>query len=301
MEFSDVTELIVDRFPRLSPQLQLAAQFVLDRPDEVALKSMRTVAAGAGVHPSTMTRLVRALDITGYDTFRDAFQRRLRSHPADYLGRAQELQARAGGERRQVVAEVLEAAVENVRESFSANSFQQFSDCAETLSGARRLFVAARRSCFPIGFYFHYVYGVFRTNSLLMDGYGGTFADRMRGFGEGDVLFAISFDPYSAKTVQAVEFARESGGSSVVMTDNLVSPLVDDPSRTLIIKNESPSFFQSVAPSMAAVEALVALMVLNDGDEALAAIQRSERQLRHFDAYWNQTPNRWIELGELSP
>jgi len=301
MEFSEISKIIVDRFPRLSPQLQLAARFVMDRPDDVALKSMRTVAADAGVHPSTMTRLVRALDIESYDQFRDAFQHRLRSHPADYLGRAQELQARAGDQRRQIVEEVLEAAVENVRDSFDANAYRQFTACADALSGARRLFVAARRSCFPIGFYFHYVYGVFRTNSLLMDGYGGTFADRMRGFGKGDVLFAISFDPYSAKTVQAVEYARESGGSSVVMTDNLVSPLVDDPAHTLIIKNESPSFFQSVAPSMAVVEALVALMVLNDGDEALAAIRNSERQLRHFDAYWNQTPNRWIELGELSP
>ncbi|MDG2203665.1 MAG: hypothetical protein P8M79_00270 [Alphaproteobacteria bacterium] len=32
---------------------------------------------------------------------------------------------------------------------------------------------------------------------------------------------------------------------------------------------------------------------------AMSAIRNSERQLRHFDAYWNQIPNRWIELGEL--
>lgn len=301
MEFSDLSTLIADRFPRLSPQLQVAARHVLDRPDDVALKSMRTVAADAGVHPSTMTRLVRALDIASYDVFRDAFQHRLRAHPADWAGRAQELQARAGGRRREAVGDVLDAAVANVRESFDANAYARFEACAQALGGARRLYVAARRSCFPIGFYFHYVYGVFRTNSLLMDGYGGTFADRMRGFGAGDVLFAISFDPYSAKTVQAVEFARENGGSSVVMTDSLVSPLVDDPDRTLIIRNESPSFFPSIAPAMAVVEALVALMVLNDGDDAVTAIRRSERQLRHFDAYWNLTPNRWIELGELSP
>tara|TARA_E500000331_G_scaffold353780_1_gene405303 strand:+ start:903 stop:1175 length:273 start_codon:yes stop_codon:yes gene_type:complete len=33
---------------------------------------------------------------------------------------------------------------------------------------------------------------------------------------------------------------------------------------------------------------------------AMSAIPNSERQLRYFDAYWNQIPNRWIELGELS-
>ena len=33
---------------------------------------------------------------------------------------------------------------------------------------------------------------------------------------------------------------------------------------------------------------------------AMMAIRNSERQLRYFDAYCNQIPNRWIELGELS-
>ena len=300
MDFSELSKSIVDQFPRLSPQLQVAARHVLDRPDDVALKSMRTLAADAGVHPTTMTRLARALAFDGYDAFRSAFQHRLRSHPADYLGRAQEMQARAGG-RRRVVNEVLDAALGNLKESFAANSLERFETCADAISAAERVYVAGRRSCFPIGFYFHYVYGVFRTNSLLMDGYGGTFADRMRGFGPGDVLFAISFDPYSAKTVQAVEFAKESGGTSVVITDSMVAPLVDDPKRTLIIKNESPSFFQSIAPAVAAVEALVALMVLKDGKRALKSIERIEHQLRQFDAYWNQTPTRWLETGELTP
>jgi hypothetical protein len=34
---------------------------------------------------------------------------------------------------------------------------------------------------------------------------------------------------------------------------------------------------------------------------AMSAIRNSGRQLRHFDAYWNQIRNRLIELGELSP
>ena len=33
---------------------------------------------------------------------------------------------------------------------------------------------------------------------------------------------------------------------------------------------------------------------------AMSAIRNSERQLRHFDAYWNQIPSRWIESGELN-
>ncbi len=292
MDYSDLTKSIADRFPQLSPQLQLAARHVLDRPDDVALMSMRGLASNARVHPSTMVRLARAFDFKSYNDFRAAFQRRLRTHPADYSGRAQEFQARARGQSTVAVDDVLAAAISNLRETFEANGIGRFVSCADALTEARRIFVAGQRSCFPIAHYFHYVYSVFRTNSVLLDGGGGTFADRLRGFEEDDVIFAISFEPYSRSTVQAVDYAREHGGHAVVMTDSLVSPLVEQAASTLIIKNESPSFFQSVAPAMAAIEALVALMVLGDGAAALGAIEESERQLRRFDAYWNQPTDR---------
>jgi len=121
-----------------------------------------------------------------------------------------------------------------------------------------------------------------------MDGGGGTFSDGLRSLGRGDVIFAISFDPYTLATVQSVDFALENGGSAVVLTDSMVSPLVDRADHSLIIKNESPSFFQSAAPAMAAVEVLIALMVLDDGPQALGAIEESEKQLRRFEAYWGQ-------------
>jgi DNA-binding MurR/RpiR family transcriptional regulator len=289
MDYTELTSHMSERYPQLSPQLKQAARYVLDQPDDVALNSMRRVASQAGVHPTTMTRLARAFEFGGYNEFRQSFQKRLRSHPADFIGRAQELQSRSGQQFGGVIDEVLEFACTNLKDSFALNSVDRFASCAKVLSEGRRVFVAGTRSCYPIVFYFDYVYSVFRSNSVLMDGSGGTFADRLRSFGEGDVIFAASFEPYSQATVKAVEYALENGGDAVVLTDSVVSPIAANPDHTLIIQNESPSFFQSTAPAMAAVEALVALMVLNDGSDALKAIEESERQLERFDAYWGHT------------
>lgn len=298
MEYADLSKAIADKYPMLSPRLQVAARYVLDRPDDVALMTMRCVAGEAEVHPSTMVRLARVFEFDGYNAFRATFQRRLRGHPADYHGRARALQARTGGKAKIAVENILEAAHGNLAETFAANGIDRFSACAEALTGARRVFVAGRRSCFPIAHYFHYVYGVFRSNSVLLDGSGGTFADRLRGVGPDDVVFAVSFEPYSQETVQAADYVESLGGKVVALTDSLVSPLVDEPARTLVVKNESPSFFQSVAPAMAVVEALIALMVLLDGAAALSAINESERQLQVFDAYWNKPSNRHRRAGE---
>ncbi|NNF78676.1 MAG: MurR/RpiR family transcriptional regulator, partial [Rhizobiales bacterium] len=49
----DLIDRLSENYPQLSPQLRLAAKHVLDQPEDVALKSMRSVAADAGVAPST--------------------------------------------------------------------------------------------------------------------------------------------------------------------------------------------------------------------------------------------------------
>lgn len=68
MEKGPLSELLVERFETMPPQLQVAARFVLDDPQGVALMSMRKQASQAGVSHSTMMRLARWLGLDGYDT-----------------------------------------------------------------------------------------------------------------------------------------------------------------------------------------------------------------------------------------
>ena len=70
-------EHIISRFDGMSPQLQQAARYILEHPQEVALVSMRELSRNAGVQPSTMTRLAKFLDLPGYDD--------IRSHHAEAL------------------------------------------------------------------------------------------------------------------------------------------------------------------------------------------------------------------------
>ena len=262
-------------------------------PDDVALLSMRRQATSAGVHPSTMVRLAHALGLDSYNDFREPFQKRLRDRPADFSSRARDIQARgAGGEAVALMSELLEADITNLRQTFGSNGAEQFITCAETLSKGRRIFVVGLRSCFPVAFFFHYAGSMFRNDMILLDGYGGAFSDSLRTFRDGDVMFAVSFEPYSDDTVKTVEYAKEYGGASVVLTDSQASPLAGNADHTLIIRNDSPLFLSSIAAAMAAAEALVVLMVALSGNRALASIEECEEQLARFDAYWRRQSKR---------
>src|SRR3546814_2149967 len=88
MPSGPLSDRIVSVFDSLPAQLQAAARYVLDRPREVALLSMREQARQAGVQPATMTRLAKALGLGGYDELRQAYADALRGEAAGFLGKA---------------------------------------------------------------------------------------------------------------------------------------------------------------------------------------------------------------------
>mgnify|MGYP002635407627 CR=1 FL=1 len=295
MNFEDTIARLEGAFEHLSPQLKQAARYVVDNPDDVALYSMRQLAAHADVHPSTMVRLAREMGFEGHAQFQEPFQVRLRSKPkVSYVGGARDLQARGGnGNTQSLISEMFQMECDAFQSLYQQDNLADIKKAADVLCGARNIFAVGARSMYPVAFYFHYACRMFTNNVHLVGGHGGTFADQLRGVGKGDVVLATSFSPYSRNTVRAVNYALEHGAQIVAVTDSSVSPIARQKETvTVLVGNESPSLFHSIVPAMAVIEALVMLLIARGGAQALTALEHSEEQLNGFDAYWLDKPTR---------
>src|SRR5271167_1488104 len=76
MDHGPLADRIIKAFDTMSGQLQAGARYVLERPRDVALLSMREQARQAGVQPATMTRLAKHLGLDGYDRVRELTRQR---------------------------------------------------------------------------------------------------------------------------------------------------------------------------------------------------------------------------------
>ena len=285
MDFDLLKARMGDLFSQMSPQVQMAARYVLDNPDDVALLSMRQLAKAADVHPTTMVRLAQALDFEGFNDLRDVFQTRMRAAPDDLVGRARGLQ----GQRGQVgslIDEIEQNAHNNIYQSLHGAGPEKIEAAADYILSAKRVFVMGLRISYPVAFSFFYAYSMFRSNARLVDGRAGTVADVLRGIGEGDVLIAMSVSPFSRETVRAVNYARSRGAGVLTLSDSEVTPLGGKEAQSLVVRNESLTFFPSVTANMAMVESLIAIMISKGGDDLLDEVAQSKAQLDEFDAYW---------------
>ncbi|OSQ42949.1 MurR/RpiR family transcriptional regulator [Thalassospira sp. MCCC 1A01428] len=300
--YTDFRERLIAHYGAMSPQLQRAARYMLDHPDDVALKSMRALAQSADVPPSTIVRLMKTIDVGGYQEFRLGFQNRLRDMPASYAGRARQLQHRGvademamnhgdvvtGGENA-LIDEILDQEHGNLARSYGPEMRAALIAACTCIEGARRVFVLGRRGAFPAAFQFAYAYRLFGDNLTLVDGAAGTFGDQLRGMGRRDVMLAVCLSPYTNDTLQMVDYALAQKSTVISVTDSDVSPLARHASVNLVVSDASPSFFQSFTAAVSIMQALVTLLVARGGEAALQQITVAEKQLSVFDTYWQDS------------
>jgi DNA-binding MurR/RpiR family transcriptional regulator len=284
--YPDTIRLLVSSYPKLTPQLQKAARFMVENPEEVGLNSMRRVASDAGVKPATITRLTKTLGFPEYDSLREPFRQRLRHSSPEFARRLQNVQKVSGSGEKSLFADLRAQEISNIECSLSDDNFAVMDIAAQTINDSRRVYVLGLRGAYAPAFLFYYAYQLFQDNSQLLDSRAGIFADQLRGIGPEDSLLVVSFPPYTQLTIDAVQYAAEAGAKIVAVTDSVVSPAANAALHTIITKNQSPSFYHSFTGALAVVQALITMLVTKTGGDAVKIVEEAEKQLSRISAYW---------------
>ena len=283
MDAGPLSARIREGFDGLGPQLQAAARFVLDRPADVALLSMRRQAKQAGVQPHTMTRLAQRLGLAGYDDLRALYADALRENSLGFSERAdaQVASQKTRGDRA-LAAEMAQTLSRQIAALAEPRNLDRLVAAADLLVEAERVFCLGLRSCHPVAEQIAYVLSFLGERARLLDAAAGTGLDPLRAATDRDVLIAISVAPYMRATVEAARYAAGRGVAIVAVTDGPLSPLAEIAREAIFVPTDSPSFYHAIAPAFAVGEILAALVAGRGGEASLTAIRRSEEQMKAF-------------------
>ncbi|MGK5028351.1 MurR/RpiR family transcriptional regulator [Janthinobacterium sp. MDT1-19] len=281
--YAALMALIKARHAELSPQFQAGARYLADHPDEVAVSSMRSIAARAQVQSAALVRLAQQLGFAGWPELKAIFVERMRVGPAGYAAKAGALAGKEGKER-DLVSEVFAQQQHNLTATESANH-AALDAAASLLQAAPRVHVAGFRAAHPIAYTLHYLYRLLRSSVQLLSGQGGTLEMDLRALQADEAVVVVSFAPYSSEALMVAQTARRAGCKVVTISDSAMSPLALQADASIVIAVDSPSFFPSIVAGVAAVESLVELLVARAGPDAVHAIGAAENQLRALGAY----------------
>jgi DNA-binding MurR/RpiR family transcriptional regulator len=291
MGSAEIVERIKTALDDMPVQMQVAARFIMDQPSEVALLSMREQARKAGVPPATMTRLAQRLGFSGYQDLKDAYVEAVRNNVPWFSGRAVNMLNR----RKQIgeaalITETVTSIARAVEDLSRPATVDALIKATNILERARSVYCIGARATFPVAFLFDYTQRFYSDKIHLLEGPGGSGIDLMHRIGSKDALLAVSLSPYSNTTHRATQLAHKAGARIVAITDSEFAPVARLANVAVLVSAQSPSFFDTISPALAAAEVLVALLASRAGADVPKNVSRHEKLLREAGVFW--TPGK---------
>ncbi|MEM7237642.1 MAG: MurR/RpiR family transcriptional regulator [Pseudomonadota bacterium] len=279
-------------FGEFSAQLQRAARFLIDNPREVGVQSMRALAAKAEVHPNTLVRLAQAIGFDGYEPMRERFRDFMVTEGlGGFRDRADWLRqlAQAGGTAA-VLGQMAEATSTNLDAMWRGQDAGQLERAADAILTAPRVYVLGMGSAYSLAHQFWYVARMAFDHIVPIPRHGSQPVDDLVGIAAEEVLVALTFQPYRAETMQAVQSARAIGATIIGVSDSQTSPLLRMSDHRLVAPTHTPQFFESHASVTALMEGLLAILVAKAGAEAAARIEEFHRRRLDAGLYAESAP-----------
>lgn len=282
-------ELLKEQYETFPRQERAATSFILDNPHEVAVMSMRDLARLADVPPSTMTRLAKRIGMSGYDQLRDVFIESLRSNDNAYGSRAHdlvELKQRVG--EHQIVQDMANNAIEQIQSMFHQANLDAITRAVALLSEARNVYCLGMRSSFGVAFQFSHVASYFAKNVRLVEGAGESgVMSIIHQTSPRDVALVCSLPRYSRRLITLTNFLHQQGVRVITITDSLTSPTARLAAETIVVKNQTPAFYDTIVPAMLVSEILVALMSAASRQSIETSVTQTEERLLSLGEWWD--------------
>lgn len=254
---------------------------LVDRPDEVALRTITELSEVLGVNASTLTRLSTRIGYRGFADFQAVFRENLAQSSRKFYTRQTQrlIDDAATAEPATEVGVVVKLAQESVRniETLLAQlDPANLQGAARLLAGAPRVRVHGVRQIHALASFLAYGLGTLRSGTGLLDGPGLGVAESLAQMEPEDVLVVISVAPYTKSVVEAARLARDAGLQVIAVTDTRASPLAAAATHAFFIPHDSSFISNSMGAFMVFCEGLLNLVARQLGDKALTLLERRE-------------------------
>lgn len=261
---------IARRHARFSDRLRVIAEFALEHPTDMALGTVAEVAQRAKVQPSAIVRFARALGYAGFTEMQQIFRSRLvasvaPSYRERIAGLRRDGRFRDTRKPRAVLGRFASEGMVSLEVLQDSTQDKDLTRAVTVLGAAHTIFVLGLGGSFPVAAHLTYVLRKLGRRVVLLDGLGSALGEQAACATPHDALIAISFKTYNPDTVQLFPELVARKVPAVVITDSLLSPLVQGATVVFEIPDMPEAALRTmVAPMCLAQSLAVSLTLTHD-------------------------------------
>lgn len=285
---TDILSTIHNQMASFSKGQRRIAQYIESSYDKAAFMTASRLGKMVSVSESTVVRFAVELGFDGYPSMQKALQEMVRNKLTS-VQRIEVTNDRLGDQ--DVVSMVMQADWESIRMTSEALDRRVLDQAVEAILRAKNIYIVGVRSSAVIAtFMSFYFRNIFDNVHLVSSSATSEMIEQMLHVSQGDVVIGISLPRYSSRTVQLMEFARDSGAEVVAITDSLDAPAAKRANHTLLAKSDMVSVVDSLVAPMSLVNALIVAIGQKKKGELSRIFENLEGIWQEYEVYERVEP-----------
>ena len=280
-------------YDSLSKSQKKIATFALEEYDKTIYMTAAKIAREVGTSESTVVRFAERLGYDGFPEFQEAMQH----YVGNRFERVGRVDATYGDSSElEILHSVLNADIENLRDTKVHLDAASFSAAVDTLLKAEHVYIVGVRSCAPLAQILAFHMNLIRGNvTALSTTNPGEIFEQMLHITEKDVLVGISFPRYSMRTLKAMEYANDKNAKVIAITDSVHSPMNLYSSCNLFAQSGLVSIVDSLTAPVSLINALIVAMCMRRADDVKANLKSLESA---WDTYQTSRSDEMDYIGD---
>lgn len=278
---------IEEEYKGLSKGQKRIADYLLSDYDKAAFMTAAKLGELVGVSESTVVRFATELGYEGYPELQKALQEIVRVR----LTAVQRLEVASNRvDEANVLQTVLTSDMEKIKVTLEQIDSAAFQKTVETILSAKHIYILGVRSSAALasflGFYFNLM---FQNIRLVHTSSVSEMFEQILNLESGDVVIGISFPRYSKRTIQALQYAKDSGATVISLTDSNHSPLVPFSDIALTARSDMVSFADSLVAPLSLINALIVAISMRKKEEVTRNFEKLEGIWEEYHVYEKPT------------
>ncbi|MXN64197.1 SIS domain-containing protein [Stappia sp. GBMRC 2046] len=245
---SELLEKLDGTIDDLPKRLKQCASFTRKHLHLIAVSTVSEMARASGVAPSVYMRFCQALGFSGYSEMQGLFRARYTEFRPNYEERLAKLHEEGAVGTGRLLADFAESGHKSLI-SLANTVTNEGLDCiARGMASARVVHLVGLRRAFTVVSSMSYLFDKLGVPANLH--YGVGMLNAAGTIFPGDVLFAVTYAPFSEETVQLAETVAKRGITVFGLTDSDRCPVAEWASAMLIAREDEVAGFRALNASI---------------------------------------------------
>ena len=276
-----ILEAMEDNYDKYSKSFKKILDYIIHHQSVISFISINDLAKKTETSPATVTRFAKKMGFKGYPEFQAIFQKELEIETSHMKGIKNEILENKNSD--DIVSDLVNVNIELLREIDTHRIQLAIEQTVKWIKKSRKIYILGARGSYALAHYFYFLLKEFREGVELLISGASDFTDKLLYTTEDDLLFTISFHPYTNFTYQVTEFFKENGNKVVTITDKEDSTLGNISDLVLTTKNGERTY--SFVPGVVILNALLIKLGAEDKASVADKMEKLKNITDRFNIY----------------